>query len=56
MNCSIAQVKAEDEDEEAGGKAPDDAVKAEPVEAAEAGEDVVEGESKEAPAEAKDEL
>jgi len=50
------EVKAEDEDEEAGGKAPDDAVKAEPVEAAEAGEDVVEGESKEAPAEAKDEL
>merc|ERR1712126_228029 len=49
------EVKAEDEDEEAG-KVPDDAVKAEPVEAAEAGEDVVEGESKEEPAEAKDEL
>merc|ERR1712126_243023 len=41
------EVKAEDEDEEAGGKVPDDAVKAEHVEAAEAGEDVVEGESKE---------
>lgn len=48
------EVKAEDDDEEP--KVPDDAVKAEPVAESEAGEDVIEGESKEAPAEAKDEL
>merc|ERR1712142_1229654 len=49
------EVKAEDDEEEP--KVPDDAVKAEPVpEANEAGEDETEGETKEAPAEAKDEL
>merc|ERR1712121_274168 len=51
------EVRAEDEDEESKEepKVPDDAVKAEPGPEAEAGEDVIEGETKEAPAEAKDE-
>ena len=44
-------MKAEDDDEEP--KVPEDAVKAEPVDA---GEDVIEDETKEAPAEGKDEL
>ena len=51
----LSQVKADDDDAEADEepKVPEDAVKAEPVEA---GEDEIEGETKEAPAEGKDEL
>merc|ERR1712013_812106 len=49
------EVKADDDDAEAEEepKVPEDAVKADPVEA---GEDEIEGETKEAPAEGKDEL
>merc|ERR1712142_1159456 len=50
------EVKAEDDDEEPGSKVPDDAVKVDPVEAGESAEDTIEGETKEAPAEAKEEL
>jgi len=48
------EVKADDEDEEP--KVPDDAAKPDPVDAGESAEDTVEGETKEAPAEAKEEL
>merc|ERR1712168_1254465 len=48
------EVKADDDEEEP--KVPEDAVKVEPVAEPADGEDVIEGETKEAPAEAKDEL